>query len=65
MSQESNFLKKTLFLVFGVKLRILLHFPVGGSAYLFPDLVLGICRIRLHIEVLSYGIISALSVENK
>ena len=29
-SQESNFLKKTLFIVFGVKLRILLHFPVGG-----------------------------------
>ena len=41
-SQESNFLKETLFIVFGVKLRILLHFPVGGSAYLFPDLVLGI-----------------------
>ena len=31
MSQESNFLKKTLFIVFGVKLRILLHFPLGGS----------------------------------
>ena len=30
-SQESNFLKKTLFIVFGLKLRIWLHFPVGGS----------------------------------
>ena len=33
MSQESYFLKKTLFIVSGVKVRILLHFPVGGSAY--------------------------------
>ena len=30
--QESNFLKKTLCIVFGVKLRILQHLPVGGSA---------------------------------
>ena len=32
MSRESNFLKKTLFVVFGVKLKIWLDFPVGGSA---------------------------------
>ena len=31
MYQENNSLKKTLFNVFGLKLRILLHFPVGGS----------------------------------
>ena len=58
-SQESNFLKKTLFIVFGVKLRILVYFPVGGSACLFPDLALGIGRIRLHIKVLSCGIMLA------
>ena len=60
--QESNFLEKNLFIVFGVKLRILLHFPVGGSAYLFLDLVLGIWRIRLHIEVLYYWVMLALSI---
>ena len=65
-SQESNFLKKFLFLVFGtVLLRILLHFPVSGSAYLFPALVLGIWTIRWHTEVLSYGILLALSIKNK
>ena len=65
MSQESNFLKKTLFIAFGVKLRILLHFLVGGFAYLFPDLVLGIGTIRWLIEVLSYEIMLASSIKNK
>ena len=64
-SQESNFLKKTLFIVFGVKLRILLYFPVGGFTYLFSDLALGIGRILLHIKVLSCGIMLALSIKNK
>ena len=65
MSQESNFYKENLFIVFGVKLRILLHFPVGGSAYLIPDFVLGIWRLGCHIVVLSYGILLALSIKNK
>ena len=39
---RKQFPKENLFIVFGVKLRILLHFPVSGSGYLFPDFVLGI-----------------------
>ena len=65
MYQENNSVKKTLFIVFGLKLRILLHFPVGGSAYLFPNFVLGIWRVGWHIVVLPYGILLALSIKDK
>ena len=57
--------KRKLCLLSLVLWRMLLNFPVGGSAHLFPDLVQGIWRIWWHIEVLSDGILLALSIKNK